>query len=143
MTRPGARILLGALLFAAGAPLAAGGELPTVQSGKWLLKSKLNGAPHETTLCGNPLDKVAAAIAAARETEALGCSVRVTSPVPRATRVVVECPATRVSADGLRRVSKGRSELTVSAVSMQAVMIDLWRPGHHESVAAQRVGACD
>ena len=61
------RILLAACLLAAGAALAAGGELPTVQSGKWILKSKVNGAPHQTTLCGNPLDKVAAAIAAARD----------------------------------------------------------------------------
>jgi hypothetical protein len=138
-----ARILLGAFLYAACAMLAAGGELPKVQSGKWILKSRLNGAPHETTICGNPLDKVAAAIAAARDMEKLGCRVVVRQPVPRATSLVVECPAERVSADGSRRVSKGRTELTVSAASMQAVMIDLWRPGHHETVDAGRVGACD
>ena len=110
------RILLAACLLAAGAALAAGGELPTVQSGKWILKSKVNGAPHQTTLCGNPLDKVAAAIAAARDMEQLGCRVVVRQPVPRATSVLVECPAERVSADGSRRVRKGRTELTENPV---------------------------
>jgi len=122
---------------------AARAALPLVQEGKWILKSKLDGKPHEVTVCGNPLAKVAAAIDAARETEKLGCSVRIATPVPRATSVVVECPADRTSADGSRRVRKGKIELAVSAVSMQAVTIDLWRSGHHETVDAERVGACD
>jgi hypothetical protein len=143
MTMRSGRILVGAFLFAAGAALAASSELPTVQSGKWILKSKLDGKPHEVTMCGNPLDKVAAAIAAARDTEKLGCSVVVRQPVPRATSVVVECQADRVSADGSRRVSKGKTELTVSAASMQWVMIDFRRSGHHETIDAARVGACD
>ncbi len=139
------RAALMVALFATGATLvlAARAALPVVQDGKWILKSKLDGRPHEVTMCGNPLTKVAAAIAAARETEQLGCSVNVATPVPRATSVVVDCPADRISADGSRRVSKGRTELTVSAASMQWVMIDFRRSGHHETVDAERVGACD
>jgi len=132
--------VFGACMLALAARAA---ELPTVQDGKWVLKGKVNGEPHETTLCGNPLDKVAAAIAAARDMEQLGCRVRVASPVPRTTSVVVDCPADRASADGSRRVTKGTTELTVNSGSMHSVMIDLRRAGHHETVDAERVGACD
>ena len=92
------RRLLPAVLLAA-APFAHA-ALPAVQPGQWVLKSKINGQPHETKICGNPLDKVAAAIAAARETEKLGCSVRIETPVPRTVNVAVDCPADRASADG-------------------------------------------
>jgi len=57
--------------------------------------------------------------------------------------VVVDCPADRASADGSRRVRKGITELTVNSGSMQSVMIDLRREGHHETVDAERVGACE
>jgi len=56
---------------------------------------------------------------------------------------VVDCPADRASADGSRRVRKGITELTVNSGSMQSVMIDLRREGHHETVDAERVGACE
>ena len=82
------------------------------------------------------------AIAAARETEKLGCSVHVASPVPRTTNVVVDCPADRASDDGSRRVRKGVTELNVNAASMQSVWIDLRRAGRRESVDAERVGDC-
>jgi len=137
------RALQGVIFFVSGCALAAAAELPTVQQGKWVLKSKVNGQPHETQICGNPLDKVAAAIAAARDTEKLGCRVEVRSPVPRTTSVVVDCPADRSNEDGSRRVRKGTSELTVNSASMQSVMIDLRREGRHETVDAERVGACD
>ena len=118
---------LAALTVAASAYAA----LPVVQPGKWVLKSKANGQSQETTLCGNPLDKVAAAIAAAREREKSGCRVTVREPVPRSTSVRVECPG------------KDASELTVNSASMQAVTIDMWRAGRRETVDAERVGACD
>ena len=133
--------LLPAVLLAA-ASFAHGAELPAVQPGEWVLRSKLNGQPHESRLCGNPLERVAAAIAAARETEKLGCSVHVASPVPRTTNVVVDCPADRASDDGSRRVRKGVTELNVNAASMQSVWIDLRRAGRRESVDAERVGDC-
>ena len=133
--------LLPAVLLAA-APFAHA-ALPTVQPGQWVLKSKVNGQRHETKICGNPLDKVAAAIAAARETEKLGCSVRVETPVPRTVNVRVECPADRASADGTRRVRKGVTELSVNSGSMQSVMIDLRRAGQHENIDAVRVGDCN
>ena len=133
-------ILPAALL--AVASLARGADLPIVQSGEWVLKSKLNGEPHESRLCGNPLERVAAAIAAARETEKLGCRVSVVSPVPRTTDVVVDCPADRASDDGSRRVRKGVTQLNVNAASMQSVWIDLRRPGHRETIDAERVGDC-
>lgn len=136
------RQLLTAIVLTAAATLAHA-ALPTVQDGQWLLKSKLNGEPHETEICGNPLTKVAAAIAAAQQTEKLGCSVRIASPVPRTVSVVVDCPADRVSEDGTRRVRKGVTELTVNSGSMQSVMIDLRRDGHRETVDAERVGNCN
>jgi hypothetical protein len=132
---------LSAVLLAT-ATLAHGAELPSLQQGEWVLKSKVNGQPHESRLCGNPLDRVAAAIAAARETEKLGCSVRVASPVPRTTNVVVDCPADRASEDGSRRVRKGVAELNVNAASMRSVWIDLRRPGRRETIEAERVGDC-
>ena len=135
------RRLLPAVLLAV-ASLARGADLPTVQPGEWVLKSKLNGEPHESRLCGNPLERVAAAIAAARETEKLGCRVSVVSPVPRTTDVVVDCPADRASDDGSRRVRKGVTQLNVNAASMQSVWIDLRRPGHRETIDAERVGDC-
>jgi hypothetical protein len=134
------RKLLSAVLLAA-APLAHA-ALPTVQQGEWVLKSKVNGQPRESRLCGNPLDKVAAAIDAARETEKLGCSVRIDSHVPRTVNVVVDCPADRASGDGARRVRKGVTALSVNAASMQSVWIDLRREGHHETVDAERMGDC-
>ena len=124
------------------ASLARGADLPAVQPGEWVLKSKLNGEPHESRMCGNPLDRVAAAIAAARESEKLGCSVRVDSHVPRTTNVTVDCPADRASDDGARRVRKGVTELNVNAASMQSVWIDLRRAGHRETIDAERVGDC-
>jgi hypothetical protein len=136
-----ATLLEPAALALAVAPLGRA-DLPTLQSGEWVLKSKLNGQPHESRLCGNPLGRVAAAIAAARETEQLGCSVRITSPVPRTTNVVVDCPSDRASADGSRRVRKGVAELNVNAASMQSVWIDLRRAGYRETVEAERVGDC-
>lgn len=135
------RRLLPAVLLAV-ASLARGADLPTVQPGEWVLKSKLNGEPHESRLCGNPLERVAAAIAAARETEKLGCRVSVVSPVPRTTNVVVDCPADRASDDGARRVRKGVTRLNVNAASMQSVWIDLRRAGHRETIDAERVGDC-
>ncbi|HUJ85313.1 MAG TPA: hypothetical protein VLX30_00500 [Burkholderiales bacterium] len=131
---------LPAVLLAAASLARA--ELPTVQPGEWVLKSKLNGQPHESRLCGNPLERVAAAIAAARASEKLGCSVRVDSHVPRTTNVIVDCPADRASEDGAQRVRKGLTELSVNAASMQSVWIDLRRAGHHETVDAERVGDC-
>lgn len=136
------RLLAAAVLLVAAVSLAYGAELPSVQPGAWVLRSKLNGRPHESRLCGNPLERVAAAIAAARETAKLGCSVRVTSPVPRTTNVVVDCPADRASDDGARRVRKGVTELNVNAASMQSVWIDLRRAGHRETIDAERVGDC-
>lgn len=124
-----ARALLGALLLAGVA--AAHGALPIVQPGKWVLKSKVDGTPHEVTICGNPLDKVVAAIAAAHEQEKRGCRVTVREPVPRTMSVVVECP------------NRDKSELTVNSGSMQSVMIDLRRGGRHENIDAERVGACE
>lgn len=135
------RRLLPALLLAA-VPFAHA-ALPTVQPGAWILKSKVNGQRHETKICGNPLDKVAAAIAAARESEKLGCSVRIETPVPRTVNVAVDCPADRASADGTRHVRKGTIELSVNAASMQSVWIDLRRAGHRETVDAERVGDCN
>ena len=135
------RRLLPAVLLAA-APFAHA-ALPTVQPGQWVLKSKVNGQRHETRICGNPLDKVAAAISAARETEKLGCSVRIETPVPRTVNVAVDCPADRASADGTHRVRKGTVELSVNAASMQSVWIDLRRAGHRETVDAERVGDCN
>jgi len=135
------RRLLPAVLLAA-APFAHA-ALPTVQHGAWVLKSKVNGHRHETKICGNPLDKVAAAIAAARESEKLGCSVRIETPVPRTVNVAVDCPADRASADGTRHVRKGTVELNVNAASMQSVWIDLRRAGHRETVDAERVGDCN
>ena len=124
-----ARIVVALAALAAAATAYAG--LPNVQPGKWLLKSKVNGEPHEATICGNPLDKVAEAIAAAHEREKSGCRVTVREPVPRTTSVLVECP------------DQEKSELTVNSASMQAVTIDMWRAGRHETVDAERVGACD
>ncbi len=132
--------LTAAVLLAAAS--AARADLPTVQHGEWVLRSKLNGQPHESRVCGNPLERVAAAIAAARETEKLGCSVRVDSHVPRSTNVVVDCPADRASDDGTHRVRKGVTELNVNAASMQSVWIDLRRPGRRETIDAERVGDC-
>ncbi len=117
-----------AALAAAASTYAA---LPVVQPGKWVLKSRTNGESQETTLCGNPLDKVAEAIAAAREREKSGCRVTVREPVPRTTSVRVECP------------DKDVSELTVNSASMQAVTIDMWRAGRHETIDAERIGACE
>jgi hypothetical protein len=124
-----ARIVVALAAFAAAATVHA--ALPTVQPGKWQLKSKVNGQPHEATICGNPLDKVVEAIAAAREREKSGCRVTVREPVPRTTSVLVECP------------DREKSELTVNSASMQSVTIELWRAGRHETVDAERVGACD
>jgi hypothetical protein len=119
------------ILIAAAAPLAQA-ALPAVQRGEWVLKSKVDGRPHEARMCGNPLDKVAAAIAAARGAEKLGCSVRVENPVPRTVNVSVDCPAGR-----------GRSTwLSVNAASMQSVWIELRRGARRESVHAERVGDC-
>ncbi len=132
--------LLPAVLLAMASLARA--DLPAVQRGEWLLKSRLNGEPHQSRLCGNPLDRVAAAIAAARESEKLGCSVRIDSHVPRTTNVTVDCPADRVSDDGARRVRKGVTELNVNAASMQSVWIDLRRAGQRESIDAERVGDC-
>jgi len=134
------RLLLAVLL--ATVPFAHA-ALPIVQPGQWVLKGKVDGQPRETKICGNPLDKVAAAIAAARETEKLGCSVRIETPVPRTVNVAVECPADRASADGSRRVRKGTVELSVNAASMHSVWIDLRRAGHRETVNAERVGDCN
>lgn len=122
------RVFLAAALLAAASAHAA---LPIVQSGRWVLKSKVNGTPHEATLCGNPLDRVAQAIAAARARQQSGCVVTVREPVPRSMSVVVECPG------------REKTELTVNAASMQSVMIDLRRGGHHENIDAERVGACE
>jgi len=120
------------LIAALAAPLAQA-ALPAVQRGEWVLKSKLDGQPHETRMCGNPLDKVAAAIAAVRGAERLGCSVRVEYPVPRTVNVSVECPSGRA----------GSSWLSVNAASMQSVWIELRRAGRRESIHAERVGDCD
>ena len=120
-------LALAPYLFAA----AAHAGLPTVQPGKWVLRGKVNGAPHEVTICGNPLDKVAEAIAAAREREKAGCHVTQRTPVPRTVSVVVECPG------------RERAELTINSGSMQSVMIDMRRAGRVETLDAERVGACD
>jgi hypothetical protein len=133
--------LLPAVLLAAASLARA--DLPAVQRGEWVLKSKLNGTLHQSRMCGNPLERVAAAIAAARESETLGCSVRVDSHVPRSTNVIVDCPADRASDDGARRVRKGVTELNVNAASMQSVWIDLRRAGHRETIDAERVGDCE
>jgi len=133
---------LAALLLALAAVPVAHAALPVVQRGEWVLKSKVDGRPHEARLCGNPLDKVALAIAAAREAEMLGCSVRVENPVPRTVSVSVDCPADRTSADGAHRVRKGSIWLSVNAASMQSVWIDLRRAGHHETIDAERTGDC-
>ncbi|HXZ93036.1 MAG TPA: hypothetical protein VEG36_09160 [Burkholderiales bacterium] len=124
-----ARILVALAALAAAATAYA--ALPVVQPGKWLLKSRANGEARETTICGSPLDKVAEAIVAAREREKSGCRVTVREPVPRTTSVLVECP------------DREKSELTVNSASTQSVTIELWRAGRHETVDAERVGACD
>ncbi|HXZ53231.1 MAG TPA: hypothetical protein VEH51_14645 [Burkholderiales bacterium] len=124
-----ARVVVALAALAAAASAYA--ALPVVQPGKWVLKSKANGQSQETTLCGNPLDKVAEAIAAAHEREKSGCRVTVREPVPRTTSVRVECP------------DREKSELTVNSASMQSVTIDMWRAGRHETVDAERVGACE
>jgi len=124
-----ARVLVA--LAALAAATAVYGALPLVQPGKWVLKSRADGEARETTLCGSPLDKVAEAIAAAHEREKSGCRVTVREPVPRTTSVLVECP------------DREKSELTVNSPSMQAVTIDMWRAGRHETVDAERVGACE
>jgi hypothetical protein len=134
------RQLLAAVLLAAA--FAARAALPAVQQGEWVLKSKVGGQPHESRLCGNPLDRVAAAIDAARAAEQLGCSVRIDAPVPRSVNVAVDCPADRASADGARRLRKGVTELSVNAASMQSVWIDLRRDGRRETIDAERVGDC-
>lgn len=133
--------LLTAAALVAAVP-AAHASLPAVQRGEWVLKSKVGGRPHEARLCGNPLDRVAAAIAAAREAEKLGCSVRVEQPQPRTVNVSVDCPADRVSADGAHRVHKGSVWLGVNAASMQSVWIDFRRDGRHETIEARRTGDC-
>lgn len=135
------RCLFTAAALAAAVP-AAHAALPAVQRGEWVLKSKVDGRPHEARLCGNPLDRVAAAIAAAREAEKLGCSVRVEQPQPRTVNVSVDCPADRASADGAHRVRRGSVWLGVNAASMQSVWIDLRRDGRHETIEAQRTGDC-
>jgi hypothetical protein len=134
------RHFLAAVLLVAASPAHA--ALPTVQQGEWVLKSKVDGQPRESRLCGNPLDRVAAAIDAAREAEKLGCGVRIDAHVPRTVNVVVDCPADRASADGARRVRKGVTELSVNAASMQSVWIDLRRDGRRETIDAERVGDC-
>lgn len=130
-----------AAALAAAVPVAHAG-LPAVQRGEWVLKSKVDGRPHEARLCGNPLDRVAAAIAAAREAEKLGCNVRIERPQPRTVNVSVDCPADRVSSDGAHRVRRGSVWLGVNAASMQSVWIDLRRGGRHETIEAQRLGDC-
>jgi hypothetical protein len=143
MSKAPALAAIALVLAAGGTSPAAAGDLPVLQSGKWMVKGKVDGQSYESTLCGNPLDRVAAAIAAARDMEKLGCRVEIRSPVPRTTSVRVDCPADRSSAGGAQRVPKGSSELLVNAASMQSVTIELWREGRHETVDADRVGECD
>lgn len=135
------RHLLPAIVLAAATSFAQA-ALPIVQPGAWTLKSKVDGQLHESRMCGDPLERVAAAIAAAHAAETLGCRVRIDSPVPRTTDVVVDCPADRASADGTRHVHRGVSELSVNAASMQSVWIDLRRGARHETIEAERVGDC-
>ena len=130
-----------AAALAAAVPVAHA-ALPVVQRGEWILKSKVDGRPHEARLCGNPLDRVAAAIAAAHEAGKLGCRVSIEQPQPRTVNVSVDCPADRVSADGAHRVRKGSVWLGINAASMRSVWIDLRRDGRHESIHAERTGEC-
>lgn len=79
--------------------------LPKLQHGLWKIKSNSGGNVSESDFCGNPLDRILESL---RPTQSLGCTSQITSPAPRATRLIVDCAADRQLADGSASVSKGK-----------------------------------
>ncbi len=62
---------------------------------------------------------------------------------PRSVSLVVDCPATAVSADGSRTIERGRTSVSVSSPNPQSLILELqMRDGQRRRVTGARVGDC-
>ncbi len=111
-------------------------RLPEVQPGRW----KFTGEPEH---CGDPLENIRRELAASEEVRKLGCAVTTSSAGPRSVSLVVDCPATAVSADGSRTIERGRTSVSVSSPNPQSLILELqMRDGQRRRVTGARVGDC-
>jgi len=109
-----------------GKPAAIAGsqpEVPAVQRGLWKLSGSFGDGPTPSEYCGDPLEALTKDLGRAHELHSLGCSIRTTSTAPRHFNVIRDCPADRVSADGSRRIQKGRVSIDVTAPTQQSFTI--------------------
>ena len=95
--------------------------LPTLQRGLWKIRNSTNGNSSESEICGNPLGELSDALNTHRS---LGCTTQISSPEPRTTKIQIDCPTDRVSANGSTRVRKGRMDITIALPSAQSFKMD-------------------
>jgi len=118
------------------APAGAAATFPKVQAGLWKVKPE-NGSGHE--VCGDPFERWADGVAQART---LGCTVQFTSPAPRTTKLLVDCPASRTDGNG-RNVHKGRGEMTFVMASPVGFTVEIRSvDGAREFATFTRAGGC-
>jgi len=91
--------------------------LPTLQRGLWKIRNSTNGNASESEICGNPLAAISDTLDAHRS---LGCTIQISSLEPRTTKVQIDCPTDKVSANGSTRVKKGRMDMTIALPSAQS-----------------------
>jgi hypothetical protein len=112
-------------------------RLPDMQPGRW------NFTGGERELCGDPFMNIRGELGRVAELQKMGCSVTSTSTGPRTMAVVVDCPATAVSADGSRMVLAGRTSISVTSPTPQIFTLDLQaRDGKRHHVRGVRAGDC-
>jgi hypothetical protein len=115
---------------------AATPTFPRVEPGLWKVKRE-TGSEHE--VCGDPFEQWADGVAQSRQ---LGCTVQFTSPAPRTTKLLVDCPASRGDGNG-RNVHKGRGEMTFVLSSPVGFTLEVKSlDGQREYATFTRAGGC-
>ena len=92
-------------------------RLPGLKPGRWQVTEK----PEH---CGDPLEEIRMGLASLDDLRNFGCTMTTSSTKARTT-VVVDCPATVVSADGSRTAPKGRTLISVSSPNPQSFIFEL------------------